>query len=116
METPGSTATPTARTSHPLAPKISPLLPESEQHGEELLRERSAVYWAEKINVPVFILHGGADWRAEPRSQAQAFAKRLQELGKTYELIIYPDDDHGLSLNRAESDRRIVEWFRRYMK
>ena len=87
-----------------------------EKHGEELLRERSAVYWAEQINVPVLILHGGADWRAEPKSQAQAFANRLHELGKTYELIIYPDDDHGLSLNRADSDRRVVEWFRRHMK
>ena len=92
------------------------LSPGFEQRGEALLRKRSAVYWAEQINVPVFILHGGADWRAEPRSQAQAFAKRLQELGKTYELIIYPDDDHGLSLNRADSDRRVVEWFRRHMK
>jgi dipeptidyl aminopeptidase/acylaminoacyl peptidase len=92
------------------------LSPGFEKRGEELLRERSAVYWAEKINVPVFILHGGADWRAEPMSQAQAFAKRLQELGKTYELIIYPDDDHGLSLNRADSDRRIVAWFRRHMQ
>ena len=92
------------------------LIPGFEQRGEDLLRERSAVYWAEQINVPVLILHGGADWRSEPRSQAQAFAKRLQELGKTYELIIYPDDDHGLSLNRADSDRRIVEWFRRHMQ
>ena len=30
METPGITAAPSARTSHPLAPKISPLLPGSE--------------------------------------------------------------------------------------
>src|SRR4029434_3790929 len=74
------------------------LTPGFEQRGEDLLRERSAVYWAEQINVPVCLLHGGADCRAEPRSQAQAFANRLQELGKTYELIIYPDDDHGLSL------------------
>jgi dipeptidyl aminopeptidase/acylaminoacyl peptidase len=87
-----------------------------EKRGEALLRERSAVYWAEKINVPVLILHGGADWRAEPMRQAQAFANRLHELGQTYELIIYPDDDHGLSLNRADSDRRVVAWFRRHMQ
>ena len=92
------------------------LNPGFEQRGEALLRERSAVYWAEQITVPVLILHGGADWRSEPMSQAQAFANRLQELGKPHELILYPDDDHGLSLNRAESDRRIVEWFRRHMK
>jgi dipeptidyl aminopeptidase/acylaminoacyl peptidase len=92
------------------------LSPGFEERGEDLLRERSAVYWAEKINVPALILHGGADWRSEPMSRARALANRLHELGKTYELIIYPDDDHGLSLNRAESDRRVVEWFRRHMQ
>jgi dipeptidyl aminopeptidase/acylaminoacyl peptidase len=92
------------------------LIPDFEKRSEDLLRERSAVYWAEKINVPVFILHGGADWRSEPESQARALAKRLHEYGKTYELIVYPDDDHGLSRNSAESDRRVVEWFRRHMK
>lgn len=92
------------------------LTPGFAQRGEALLRERSAVYWVEQIHVPVLILHGGADWRSEPRSQAQAFANRLQELGKPYELIIYPDDNHGLSLHRAESDRSIVEWFRKHMK
>ena len=53
------------------------LNPGFEQRGETLLRERSAVYWAEKITVPVFILHGGADWRSEPMSQARAFAKQV---------------------------------------
>jgi dipeptidyl aminopeptidase/acylaminoacyl peptidase len=92
------------------------LMPGFEQHSEDLRRERSAVYWSEQINVPVFILHGGVDWRSDPMSQALDFAKKLQERGKTYELIIYADDDHGLSLNRADSDRRIVEWFKRHMK
>ena len=92
------------------------MIPGFKIRGEELLRERSAVYWVQKINVPVFILHGGADWRSEPMSQARAFANRLRELGKTCELIIYLDDDHGLSLNRVDSDRRVVEWFRRHMK
>jgi dipeptidyl aminopeptidase/acylaminoacyl peptidase len=99
-----------------LANVWSALMPSFEQRGADLMRERSAVYWPEQINVPVFILHGGADWRADPMSQALDFAKKLQELGKKYELIIYADDDHGLSLNRADSDRRIVEWFKKYMK
>jgi dipeptidyl aminopeptidase/acylaminoacyl peptidase len=99
-----------------LANVWSALIPGFEQRGEDLMRERSAVYWPEQINVPVFILHGGADWRADPMSQTLDFAKKLQERGKTYELIIYAADDHGLSLNRADSDRRIVEWFKRHMQ
>ena len=94
----------------------SEVIPSFAQHGDDLLRERSAVAWAEQINVPVFILHGGADWRVDPLSQALEFAKRLQERGKTDELLLYAADDHGLSLHRAESNRRIVAWFRRYMQ
>jgi dipeptidyl aminopeptidase/acylaminoacyl peptidase len=92
------------------------LIPDFDKRGEELMRERSAVYWADKINVPVLILQGGADWRSDVSSQALAFVQKLQELGKTYELIIYANDDHGVSLNREDADRRIIEWFRRYMK
>lgn len=100
-----------------LVPDVwSKLIPDFNKRGEELMRERSAVNWAEKIGVPVLLIHGGADWRSDISSQALAFAQRLQELGKTYELIIYANDNHGVSLNREDRDRRIVEWFRRYMK
>src|SRR5262249_39402 len=99
-----------------LANVWSALIPGFEQRGEDLMRERSAVYWPEQINVPVLILHGGADWRADPMSQALDLAKKLQELGKKYELVIYAADDHGLSLNRPDSDRRIVGWFKKHMQ
>jgi dipeptidyl aminopeptidase/acylaminoacyl peptidase len=45
-----------------------------------------------------------------------AFAQRLQTLGRTYELVVYAKDNHGLFMNRAGRDRRIVEWFKRHMK
>ena len=80
------------------------------------MRERSVVYWTEKINTPLLIMFGSADWRANPRTQALALAQKLQDLGKTYELIIYAGDDHGISLNRADSDRRIIEWFKKHTK
>lgn len=92
------------------------LLPDFDKRSDELMRERSAVYWAEKINVPVLIIHGSADWRADTSSQALPLAQKLQELGKTYELIIYAKDDHGVSWNRADSEKRIVQWFKRNMR
>jgi dipeptidyl aminopeptidase/acylaminoacyl peptidase len=91
------------------------LIPDFEKRGEELLRERSAVYWADKINAPVLLLQGTADWRVNT-GQVLALAQKLQESGKTYELIVYADDYHGVPLNRADADRRIVEWFRMHMK
>ena len=90
-------------------------IPDFDKRGDELLRERSAVSWADKINTPVLMLHGTADWRVNT-GQVLALAQKLQENGKSYELIIYANDDHGVPLNRADADRRIVEWFRMHMK
>ena len=94
----------------------SRLIPGFAQKSEEAMRERSAVYFADKINVPVLILQGGADWRSNPGSQGLGLATRLQSLGKTYELHVYAGDDHPLSINRLERERKIVEWFKRYTK
>ncbi len=91
------------------------LIPDFDKRREEAMRERSAVQWADKINVPVLIMHGSAD-RSIGAGRTLAFAQKLQELGKTYELIIYAGGDHGLSLDRRDSDRRVLEWFKKYMK
>ncbi len=92
------------------------LIPGYDERADEVIRERSAVNWAEAINVPLLILHGGADWRADPSTQALALAQRLQERRKTYELLVYAGDSHGLLLNREDSEKRIVDWFRRHTK
>jgi len=92
------------------------LMPGYDTHPEEVMRQRSAVNWPERINVPLLILHGGADWRADPASQALALARRLQEQHKTYQLIIYAEDNHGLLFNRLDSEKRIIDWFKRYTR
>jgi dipeptidyl aminopeptidase/acylaminoacyl peptidase len=43
-------------------------------------------------------------------------ANKLQALGKTYELIIYAGDDHGTNANRLDRERRILHWFKKFMK
>jgi dipeptidyl aminopeptidase/acylaminoacyl peptidase len=91
------------------------LIPDYDKRPDEAMRERSAIAWADKINVPLLILHGTAD-ELISAGRTLAFAQKLQELGKTYELIIYAGDNHNLSLNFTDSDKRIVEWFKKYMK
>ena len=86
-----------------------------QDRGDAALRERSVIYWPEKINAPLLILQGGADWREDP-DKARELAKRLEELGKPHELVIYPDDDHGLSHHKAASDQKIIEWFKQHIK
>lgn len=83
---------------------------------DQLMQDRSVLYFAERIHVPVLILQGEADWRANPDTQAKALAERLRTLNKPHELHIFADDDHPISIHRAERERRIIEWFRKYMK
>ena len=91
------------------------LIPDFSKRSEESLRERSVVYWPEKINTPVLIIQGNADWRGSP-SQTLTLVQKLQSLGKTYELIVYSGDNHGVAYNRDDANRRIIKWFKDYMK
>lgn len=80
------------------------------------MRARSAIYWSEQLDAPLLIMHGGND-RSVSASQSLALAQKLQKLGKmTYELIIYAQDNHYLSRNQDDRDRRAVIWFKRHMK
>ena len=86
--------------------------PDYEHRAEEQYRARSAVYWADQINVPVLILHSRTD-RMVPVTQALRMAEALQEKGKVYALHIYERDGHPLPRNRDDRDRMIVDWFNR---
>lgn len=89
--------------------------PDYKEHRNDIAMRRSAVDWAEKIDTPVLIMHGGADEDVPP-SHALALAMKLQELGKTYQLIIRSGANHHLFGWLAERDAQAVEWFRRHMK
>ena len=91
------------------------LIPDYATRRADALRERSAVAWPEQIGAPLLILHGTSDDIVSAR-RALEFAQRLQALGATYELVMYANDGHGLPMNRRDSDRRIVEWFGKYLR
>jgi dipeptidyl aminopeptidase/acylaminoacyl peptidase len=84
--------------------------PDYERRAEEEYRARSAVYWADQINVPVLILHSRTD-RMVPVTQALRMAEALQERDKVYALHIYERDGHPLPLNRDDRNRMIIDWF-----
>lgn len=89
--------------------------PDLDARREELFRSRSALAWAEALDTPLLIMHGGADRSVSP-SQSLALAQRLQELGKTYGLVIYPGDGHGLARSQQDRDRRALDWFKAHLK
>ena len=77
-------------------------------------QKRSAVQWPERIAKPVLIMHGGADPQVSPL-HALRLATRLQELGKTYQLLIVDGGTHTLMERPAERDAMVAEYFRRYL-
>jgi dipeptidyl aminopeptidase/acylaminoacyl peptidase len=96
----------------PLGKKI---WPEFERQREEIVAKRSALQWCESINVPIFIMHGGADRSVNP-SQSLNLAMKLQSLKKVYGLVVYPFDGHTLRTNQEDRDRRAIAWFKSHLK
>jgi len=84
--------------------------PDFEHRAEEGYRARSAVYWADQINVPVLILHSRTD-RMVPVTQAIRMAEALQEKNKVFALHIYERDGHPLPKNRDDRNRMVIDWF-----
>ncbi|HWS85860.1 MAG TPA: prolyl oligopeptidase family serine peptidase [Pyrinomonadaceae bacterium] len=82
-----------------------------EARREQNMEERSAVRWADRLNVPLLILHGGADPAVSP-NHALALAKKMEETGNLYELVVYARDDHFVTRNFDDRLRRTVEWFK----
>lgn len=92
----------------------TPLIGGSPSQVPKEYEARSATYWADKINVPLLIQHGEADWRVSVE-QAEKLAQELEKYGKVYKLITYPDDDHGLSGHNGGLDE-ILKWLSQYLK
>jgi len=89
--------------------------PDFDARREEILLKRSAIKWADKINVPLLIMHGGNDQSVSP-AQSLNFVQELQRLGKKYEVLIYADDNHVLSRNQEDRDKRTIAWFQKHLQ
>lgn len=98
-----------------IAKTVLNLIPDYATRGASALRDRSAVHWPEEVNVPALIIHGGADEEV-PVSEALTFAARLNDLHKSFELVVYAGDSHEVTNNRKDRNSRIVSWFRRHMR
>jgi dipeptidyl aminopeptidase/acylaminoacyl peptidase len=94
---------------------LKQIWPDYEAQRNEISRSRSALQWADQLKVPLLIMHGGADQGVSPE-QSLNLAQKLQKLARTYELIIYAGDNHILTQNQQDRDRRALAWFNRYRK
>lgn len=74
---------------------------------------------ADKINIPMLILHWEGDLRV-PYEQAQRLFAALRARGAPVELVLFPGGDHGASRSGPPDHRIarfeiILEWFARHL-
>lgn len=77
---------------------------------------RSPVLQAEKVTTPVLLTSGRHD-RATPVGQAVEFYRALREHGVPSEVVVYPQEGHGVGEFPAIIDlaTRTVAWFERFL-
>lgn len=82
----------------------------------ELLRERSPVHHAERIEVPVLLIHGKDDTRAD-YEHAVRMKKALEKAGKQFEWLALSREGHGVfdQETRQEVYERILVFLGRHL-
>ena len=89
--------------------------PDFEEQKDEIFKTRSAILWTDRLTVPLLIMHGAADKSVNPE-QSLTLAQELLKRGRVFELLVYAEDNHILSNNREDRDRRAIGWFKKHIK
>jgi len=81
--------------------------------------EHSPITYAPNVETPVLLLHGEADLRC-PIEQSEQYFVALKRLGKTVELVRFPNSPHGFRKTGhpnliVEYYERLLGWLERYV-
>ena len=63
-------------------------------YGRQITQGPQFIRFSEEIDAPLFLCFGGRD-QGIPASDIATIEATLKEYGKRYELVVYPDEDHG---------------------
>ncbi|GAB3171842.1 alpha/beta hydrolase family protein [Telluribacter humicola] len=82
-----------------------------------VLKERSAVYVAEKISkaTPILMLQGTADWRV-PTDQVLDLVHKFHQIKQPFRFILYEGGQHSLIEHRADYLQQTINWFDTYLR
>lgn len=92
---------------------LTELVGDPEVKHEEY-RKRSAIYWTEKLNVPLLIMHGSNDSKVSI-DQARNLRDKLKDNDKEYKFVEYPGGNHGLTTHFDEYTTETLNWFNKYL-
>lgn len=96
---------------------FSELIPNYRTNKDNGLKERSAVFWADKIckTTPLLIMHGSSDWRVLP-TESLELVNKLYEYKHPTRFILFEGADHGISEFREEKIEEIKRHFDFYVR
>jgi len=84
--------------------------------NSEFFKKISPFNSIEKMQAPLFVIHGANDPRV-PLSEAEQVVSKLKELGREVEMIVYQDEGHGLAKlkNRLDAYPKVVEFLNKVL-
>lgn len=83
--------------------------------NKEGYNKRSAVFWHNKINEPLLLLHGREDRRVHV-TEAEMLIDSLKNSKKDFEYHIFENGNHALTNYAEKRDSLIINWFKKYLK
>ncbi|MFW6640796.1 S9 family peptidase [Nocardiopsis algeriensis] len=98
---------------------IGSFFPEPLYGPEETWERESPLTHADKIDVPMLIIHSEEDWRC-PLEQAQRLFVSLKLRGHETEMLVFPGEGHeltrsGLPSHRAARFEAVLDWWQRHL-
>lgn len=86
------------------------------ENDKEFLKEISPIHSIEKIEAPLLLIHGANDPRV-PLSEAEQVVAKLKEAGRYAELLVYPDEGHGIAKlkNKLDAFPKAVEFLNKVL-
>ncbi len=81
-----------------------------------MFEEQSPLSYVTNVKTPALIFHGEKDERV-PLGQSQETYRTLKRLGAPAQLVIYPDQRHGLAVPSYQLDKMRHEfaWVEKYL-
>jgi dipeptidyl aminopeptidase/acylaminoacyl peptidase len=82
---------------------------------KDRLRERSPIYFVDRIKAPLLLLAGGNDPRC-PHTEAEQVASAIRKRGGVIELKVYENEGHGFAKieNQIDAITRIADFLKKY--
>lgn len=81
--------------------------------------QRSPIYYVDRAQTPLLIMHGEDDTRVHPAQSLELFRHiKVRQPDVPLRLVLYPGEGHGnaRSTSRYDYNLRMIEWFNTYLK